>query len=268
MTSEEATPASDELMSDEEVAAKWAELAPLIDRMTARIADPNDFHVSPGSTLAADDLRSSPFQVTHGARASIVAAVDHLHAVKSLIIDHGVLHTMAPFSLLRGALENLSAAFWVLHPGDSDDRITRVLRWHGKNYNDQKKALEARRSFDEIGFENKLAKLDDIARRCGIDPKLVRAKVFSTDVVSYADKNAMKAREVLFIWQVCSGFAHGRPWAIMGTSDRTVSPTADPAVFGAQLTASMPIICWMTTVSMHLLEDVLRIYQQRAGDAA
>ncbi|WP_342799866.1 hypothetical protein [Nocardia sp. No.11] len=81
MTSEEAMPASDELMSDEEVAAKWAELAPLIDRVTARIADPNDFQVSAGSTLAADDLRSSPFQVTHGARTSIVAAVDHLHAV-------------------------------------------------------------------------------------------------------------------------------------------------------------------------------------------
>jgi hypothetical protein len=84
------------------VAAKWDEIAPGIDKMARRTADPNDFAISPGSWLSGDDKASRPYQVSHAARMCLVAGVDHLQAVKALLFDLQVLHTAAPFSLVRG----------------------------------------------------------------------------------------------------------------------------------------------------------------------
>ena len=39
----------------------------------------------------------------------IVAGVDHLYAMKSLLIDLNVLHSAAPFTLVRGALGRAAA---------------------------------------------------------------------------------------------------------------------------------------------------------------
>jgi hypothetical protein len=40
------------------VAAKWDEIAPGIDKMARRTADPNDFAISPGSWLSATIRRA------------------------------------------------------------------------------------------------------------------------------------------------------------------------------------------------------------------
>ena len=110
-------------VSEEQVAAKWLEMAPLIDRMMERVGDPDDFPVSPGSSLAGDDKRSNPYCVSHAVRACLVSSVDHMHAAKSLVLDLEVLHASAVYSLIRGSLENLAAAFWCRLPGSWDHLI-------------------------------------------------------------------------------------------------------------------------------------------------
>ena len=50
--------------------------------MAKRTGEPNDFPVSPGSSLAGDDKASNPYQVSHAVQMCLVAGVDHLHAVK------------------------------------------------------------------------------------------------------------------------------------------------------------------------------------------
>ncbi|MDT5076787.1 MAG: hypothetical protein QOJ80_1424 [Mycobacterium sp.] len=70
--------------------ALWATFASDVDRMMDRINDPMDFAVSSGSSLAGDDRASDPYQVPHAEQMCIVAGVDHLHAVKSLLIDLNV----------------------------------------------------------------------------------------------------------------------------------------------------------------------------------
>jgi hypothetical protein len=93
-------------LTDEMVAAKWTEIAPLIDAMIGRIQAPNDFPVKPNSELARDDAVSTPYHVSHSARWCLNAGVEHLHALKSLFIDAGLIHSAASYSLVRGALEN------------------------------------------------------------------------------------------------------------------------------------------------------------------
>jgi hypothetical protein len=104
----------------------------------------------------------------------LVAGVDHLHAVKALFVDLHVLHTAAPFSLVRGSLENLSAAFWILHPKARNQRIERTLRWHAKNFHEQFIALEPLGLLDEAQRDAKLAKLDAVATPRGISTQDVR----------------------------------------------------------------------------------------------
>jgi hypothetical protein len=65
-------------LTDEMVAAKWGEIAPLIEVMTARIQNLNDFMVQPTSQLSVDDVVSNPYRVSHSARWCLNAGVDHL----------------------------------------------------------------------------------------------------------------------------------------------------------------------------------------------
>lgn len=79
-------------LDPDKIDALWAAFASDVDRMMERVNDPTDFAVSPGSSLAGDDRASDPYQVSHAVQMCIVAGVDHLHAMKSLLIDLNVLH--------------------------------------------------------------------------------------------------------------------------------------------------------------------------------
>ncbi|CAM4486850.1 hypothetical protein NONI108955_34290 [Nocardia ninae] len=250
-------------ISPEEIEAKWLEIAPLIDRVTERIGDSRDFLVTPGSSLAGDDAASSPYQVSHVVKSSITAGVDHLHALKVLIRDAHVLHALAPFSLARGALENLSIAYWVLLPSQRNVRIEHALRWHAQNYLDGGRALVPR------GHPNsdpapKLTKLEDVAQQRDITAR-IRTGHSSTEAVKFSEDNAQQAGAVLFAWQLCSGYAHGRAWARLGASDRVTDTTTQPGVVALTLTANEGTVQWVALEALHLLTDVLRTYDQRAN---
>ena len=43
------------------------------NRVTARVGDPNEFSVSPGSSLFGDDEHSDPYQLSHAVQMCLVA---------------------------------------------------------------------------------------------------------------------------------------------------------------------------------------------------
>jgi hypothetical protein len=246
------------------VVAKWQEIAPGIDKMAQRIADPNDFPISPGSSLSGDDKASRPYQVSHAARMCLVVGVDHLQAVKALFVDLHVLHAAAPFSLVRGSLENLSAAFWILHPKARNQRIERTLRWHAKNFHEQYMALEPLGLIDEAQRDAKLAKLAAVATPRGISTQDVRAGYRSSRAVRYAEEHSTRSDRPLLFWQLCSGYAHGRQWAYLGMSEQEHFATADPGVLNVQLTTDPGRLLFPTLAAYQLLIDVVELLQQRS----
>jgi hypothetical protein len=129
-------------VAEAEAAAKWKEMSPLLDRLMQRTDDRAEFLISAGSSLFGDDRASDPFQVSHAVRLCMTVGIDHLHAAKVLVVDQGVLHTAAPASLARGALENLATAYWILRPDDRNERVERTLRWHAKNRKDAHQAVK------------------------------------------------------------------------------------------------------------------------------
>jgi hypothetical protein len=262
--------AVDDCLVDEEiemdpaaVAAKWEEIASGIDKMAERIADPNDFPVSSGSSLSGDDKASTPYQLSHAVRMCLVAGVDHLQAVKALLLDLHLLHTAAPFSLVRGSLENLSTAFWILHPKNRNERVERTLRWHAKNFNEQHMALEPLGVSDAAKRDAKLAKLYAVATSRDIPTKAIRAGYHSSAAVKYAEEHSERSKPLL-PWQACSGYAHGRPWAYLGMSEQEHFETTDPGVLNVKLTSDPSRLLYPTLEAFRQLIDVVELLQQRS----
>lgn len=76
-----------------------------------------------GSRLAKDDGLIKPHQASHNIANAVVSAIDHLHALDSIMIGAGASHTLAPFSLVRAAIECAAQAAWISAPrrtGDQD----------------------------------------------------------------------------------------------------------------------------------------------------
>ncbi|KRE33061.1 hypothetical protein ASG82_22785 [Mycobacterium sp. Soil538] len=232
--------------------------------MTDRINNPSDFAVSPGSSLAGDDKASDPYQVSHAVQMCIVTGVDHLHAVKSLFIESGVLHSAAPFTLVRGALEILSTAFWILHPSKRDTRVERVLRWNAKNFHDQHPALLSLKLSDAASRDAKYARLAEVGAPRGISLETVKKGYASTEAVKYADTNSPSATPLL-PWQMCSGYAHGRAWAFLGMADREMfQETDEPGVLQAQVTSDPQKLLYPTLHAHWLLKDLVELQERRA----
>jgi hypothetical protein len=253
-----------EELTEGQIVAKWLEIAPGIDAMAERIQNPDDFSVSAGSSLFGDDQKSNPYCVSHAVRMCLVGGVDHLHAAKSLVLDLQVLHASAVYSLVRGSLENLSVAFWILHPTQRNDRIERTLRWHARNFHDQRLALEPIGLADAASQGDKLAKLDAIATPRGISTTSVHHGFRSSSVVSYVETHSPESNPLL-PWQLCSGFAHGRPWAVLGMSEQEQYETAEPGVLNLKLTSDLSRVLFPTLSAFRLMISVVKLLQQRSG---
>jgi hypothetical protein len=108
---------------DEQVVAKWLEIAPLADRMMDTVGGPNDFAVPPGSSSVGEDKKGHPNCISRAVQACLVSSVHHMHAAKPRVLDLELSHASAVYSLIRGSLQTLVAPFWLLHPAQCNDRI-------------------------------------------------------------------------------------------------------------------------------------------------
>ncbi len=241
---------------------KWhEEIAPAIQSVMDRLQDPADFSIAPQSVLANDDTATDPYQLSHTARWCLNSGVNHLHALKTLVVDDQTLHSAAAYGLARGALENLGAGFWILHSDDRAVRIEHGLRWWTKNFKDQERATKTIANRPPLAA--KLDRIEALAQAANCDLTKIRNGYSSTDAMTYADDHSTASRPYL-IWQVCSGFAHGRPWANIGMNAMEQRPTQDAGVSLIRLTADHKRLLTVAMPAMHLLEDLLRLYRDRS----
>ena len=250
-------------ITTEVLEAKWREIAPFIDVMAKRVGQRGEFAVQPGSSLSGDDRVSNPFHVSHVVRQCLVAGVDHLHAVKALVVDQRVLHVAAPASLARGALENFAAGYWVLGPVNRDTRVERALRWHATNVVDD---MRFRAALGEDTADLKVRRIDrirDVATARNLETGVTKGYRIS-EVVRFADEQlADLALGVYLPWQVCSGMAHGRPWAYLGSLNREESDSDEVGVANVRLTNDVGRALYPTLAAFQLMESLLRLMEQR-----
>ena len=111
-----------------------------------------------------------------------------------------------------------------------------------------------------------LAKVDAVATRNGLVPKSLRAGYASTTAVTYCDEQlgSRLPLGVAFPWRMCSGLAHGRPWAYLGASKREEFATGRDDLVLLRLTSSLELALYPLLAAMHLLEELLRLREVRA----
>ena len=85
----------------------------------------------------------------------------------------------------------------------------------------------------------------------------------NTAVMKYADQHSSASNPHL-VWQICSGFANGRPWASLSMNEMQMHPGSGDGVALVGLTSDHKRILAVTMPAMHLLRDLVGLYQQRS----
>lgn len=169
------------------------------------------WNIGSGSVLDAADALTEPHQVSHLIGYLLHTAVDHLHALKTLLADVEAQHTFAPYTLIRGSIEAASTALWILQ--DADPRLVtrRALHLEYQNLWDQRRAtrlVDKDADFDE----ERLALLKKVLDRNNLTTAVVKKPLHVGEIIATAAADfALPASRLT--WQMCSAAAHGRPWA-------------------------------------------------------
>jgi hypothetical protein len=237
-----------------------------VDGWLARI-DPATDHPRPDarSPLGADDQRTHPFQTSHAAWHALSHAVDPLHCLRSVLRDAHTIHMYAPYALVRAALENASAAVWLLHPSSRTERITRRLRLCALDVRSGERALR-RIGGSRLRPENeRLDELRAIAAHAGADAGAAVRRVTYGEVVEEAGAAlASGSPATAFVWSLCSGITHGDFWTTINAAQHVELPGAPAGMVSMKITADVEKLKFATTVAVHMTMLGWRLYDERS----
>ncbi|MBM0128054.1 hypothetical protein [Pimelobacter simplex] len=256
-----------ELSLEQLATRKWLEIVPLIDRLVERAETRGEWPVLPRTALAGDNAATAPFQTTHAVMQLLNAGIDNLNGVRHLVFGRpgteplsAVLHQSAHFVLARGAIENLATAIWLIGPRSRADRVERVLRWHAKNVHDQHAATDPLGLTGGRTKAEKYAQLEELMLKATGQPRPLGKGYRMTDVLADVDRRTGDDQHLstLFIWQLCSGFAHARPWASLGLLEREILETDDPDILHVRMTSDLARALMAPNRAMELCQFLLK----------
>lgn len=182
------------------------------------------------SVLWFDDRLTRPYQTSHVVSYLLLTAVDHLHCLRTVMVEAKSQHIFAPFTLIRSAIESASTAVWLLSPKDRAVRVTRSLQLERNNLTMFGKALTAIGIDPETSIAARLALLQEAVQRAGADSGAVMGSFPAVQtIIRKASEEARMPRLVLGAWQLSSGSAHGKTWAGQQTSTFVESPETSTA---------------------------------------
>ena len=247
------------------------ELAPRIDALQARVETAAAATVADRSPLAGDDRASRPFQLSHAAWYSIVHAADNLQALRALTVRgeaprvQVLTYPYAAYPLLRAAIENASAALWLLAPMSRDVRLTRRFQHllQDSRMGDEAAALLGHES---TTHKKRLARLEEvIANRPDVHLSACKRGVGYRSIVrAAAEGNGTDPDIAEVIWRLLSGLTHGDTWAGLTATDRNeVAVSEDGTVVTFQTTSSLANVANMTGYAVALTEAAMCAYDRR-----
>lgn len=138
----------------------------------------------------------------------------------------------------------------------------RALRWWARNVHDQVGAglLPAGRTRAGV-----LGKIASVAQRRGLDPDRATNGYQMLKVLREVDREHPDVRELEFTWQLCSGFAHGRPWAFLGALNREAMGSPEPGVSHIRLTSDPILAMFPILKGLFVVQRLLQVWERRSG---
>jgi hypothetical protein len=226
--------------------------------------------VATRSSLAQDDARLDPYQISHALTSTLVVADDHLLAVRDLLTGDegrpGLLHLYAPCTLLRGAIEGAATGYWLIEHKSRQERLLRRLSLEATNMRDGANWLKTAGIPDQAprALEGRLGQLRQIAADNGLPGDQATAHVTMTKIVRSARRANGDRLSVMACWEAMSGFAHGRQWAALGFLDRDVVGSDEDRVVSLRLTNKLSTVAWAASVADELITSTERLRQSRS----
>jgi len=167
-----------------------------------------------GSSLAGDDMATDPHQISHSALRCLGVAVDHMQALRDLILKGQVLPIHACYTLLRAALENAATVVWLLGPTARNDRVTRQLRntWANAVNGERVRALIANGDPYESSLPKVRSRIKALAAARQISTASAMSSVGTESIVAAAQRHLGWEADPgvgVVVWRMCSGIAHG-----------------------------------------------------------
>ncbi|MDH6137986.1 hypothetical protein P3T37_007429 [Kitasatospora sp. MAA4] len=287
-------------MEDDDTEQLRATVASL-DRLLEQYEPLRELHwqVPSGSPLAGDDAKTDPYQVSHSVQHAVQAAADHLHCLRSSLVQHMdaervtlVLHTYGSFTLLRGALENSARAVWLLAPASRYERIRRRLALQNddiKNRHAMDRVAQAANALlpqEDPGpprrtEEQQRQHLVDLLTAAGgpqNDPKKVKEELRFPgygNVVREAGSQLPQLQKssgerpdmaslLELMWRACSALAHGDLGGSLGQLHREVRATEGDRVF-LRLTGSASELRSRTELTCMTVNKAIDLFAERSS---
>jgi hypothetical protein len=252
-------------MDDQEAYRRLADLFRAVDRWGEDREQ--SVAIQPGSRLDADDRLTAPYQISHSIAISIGCARDHLHALRTLVVDGNALHMAAPFTLTRAALENAAQALWLLTPAEQAQRVTRRLQMCVRDARERHEAgLLLGEPRGDADLQERLARFAELAQAAGLDPGVIRKRApgWGRMVRDAAEPAGLAGERIEALWRLGSGFAHGQSWSMLTSSslDLLAGTEGADAVLEYRVTADVPTVWTLASAATLVLNQALTLRER------
>lgn len=197
-----------------------------------------------GSAFRGDDAVLGVSRASGLCWTPIAVAIDHLSLLGLVFRSPGPLNPIAPYTLLRPAIESAAWTIWMLASSNRDERVTRMLQFLYLDEGSDGTKLAAARGVGPTGSRTTIeAYIREVASRrpaINVETVLKRAPK-STEVLKVAASQVDDGQhEAVLWWTMLSGLSHGRPHGLLsllqreeivpsGTNTHTLSLTVSPA---------------------------------------
>ena len=221
--------------------------------------------VEAGSSLSGDDAKVPTLLVSSAAYQCFVQAVDHLHAVHALLFTAEVLHPYAPYTLVRTAIENAATGIWILSPASRPERVRRCLKRAWENVRQGKEFMDRAGITPQPparSIVQREQEIKDLAVRNGLDQSDVCGRWSTEHQIRCAGEALGDSVAAQSFWRICSGFAHGHPWASLSMLERA-EHDREGNVVQLRLTGSSDALLDLTYYAAAMTGKARALFEER-----
>ena len=211
--------------------------------------------------MARDDAATAPFNLSHQVMHLLSSSLEHLLTISSLA---GELRSMPPYTLARAAIENAAAALYLLTPAERKERVRRLLHYAAADEADRDIAHRLSKTSMTPSKQERLDHLARIGEAAGLSRDLVLGSPKSwTGIVQDAGQHLdERGKDVELLWRLCSGFTHGRTWAMLSTLERGEELEREDGSVIIEMRASISVLSACVELSVLLVDMALQLSER------
>jgi hypothetical protein len=176
----------------------------------------------------------------------------------------GMLHVYAPYSLVRGAMENASTAVWLLAPAGRPERALRRLRLAALDVHNGERIKTLIGAVGPRSPDERRDQIRDGARRPSLDPTKALKRPGYGEIVAAAGGHVPMGEKIASLnWGICSAVAHGDFWSMVAVAEHDELPAAPAGAAHLRVNVNVERLYFSTFFALQMTNHAWRFYDKR-----